>query len=82
MKKVLLSGRFRSPSGEEVETMEINGVLAVKFHDCDEFVEFMGCIDHWWVAGYKDFNILPTAKGMYISSGPDLSVQGVLYQRM
>lgn len=73
---------FRSTSGDDViVTKIINGILAAKFVDTNEFIEFMACQHGWWWAGYSDYSMAIYGDDILVSKGISIGENPILYKR-
>jgi hypothetical protein len=74
---------FKSTADNDViVTKIINGVLAAKFADTDEFIEFTACDDGWWWAGYSDYSIKIYGDDIRVSKGMEIGGDSVFYKRV
>lgn len=75
-------GSFKSASCDAIEAKITNDVLAAKFMNTNTFIEFMDCIDGWWVGGYMDYNIKADGDDILVSKVIDIGLNPVLYERV
>lgn len=75
-------GSFKSASGDAIKAKIINGVLAAKFADSNEFTEFIACDDGWWWAGPADYAVKIHGDDLLVSKGIVLGGNPVIYKRV
>lgn len=75
-------GSFKSASGDAIEAKITNGVLAAKFADSDEFIEFRACDEGWWWDGPLDYSVSVYGDDLLVSKGMEIGGNPVLYKRV
>ena len=75
-------GSFKSPNGDVVDAKVMNGVLAMKFMDTNDFIEYAACENGWWWAGYSDYSAHVDGNDILLSKGITIGGNPILYQRI